>query len=469
MLVQDMLVCFSSLCDGSGFDYRKRKKQRQGQNSETKSGMTENCCVGEEHTDMITLTQHQKVLMEEMAGDILKGYQSCNIPFLLDHYCPSPRIIEGEKSKTKFASKEKCKLKKTRRGCRAGRKVRLRTGGISPVLTPSNLGEKVLPHHMFTSSVVAGRQTSEKAPTTTHQELSSIRIPSHEIRRDIVSPDKTHSVGHRLVEQVIYDQFNTAHMDAKLCAICQAWRNGKLDLLIEEQDLPSQDSNFSFHSVDLLEDVECVAQNNRETSTGMDAEETGAGFHIRMRTMATVASDPASWIHSDNESYNSIKGAEEFLSSPRVRVHHHQDTHHRIKLSDNDASTNKHGNAETSAHIRNSVTNNFEMASSSQDVAKFVQAVCRQLFPISVVWNSRHSTSTRLNSNLFMKRIAAFVNLGRWESLNVNQLSQGMKCSFIPWLISGQLWKDNPVPTVVKNRNRCVRELNLFLFCDILL
>lgn len=454
MLVQDMLVCFSSLCDGSGFDYRKRKKQRQGQNGETKTVITE------ERTDMIKLTQHQKALMEAMADSILKGFQSCSIPFLLDHYCPSTQIIEGGKSKTNLASKEKCKLKKTKRGCRAGRKVRLRTGRISPVLTPSNLGEKVVPHHVLPSSVVVGHQSSENSPTTTHQELSSSRIPPHIICRDIVSPDKTHSVGHRLVEQVMYDPSNKVHMNANLCAIFQAWRNGKLDLLIEEQDLPSQDSNFSFHGMDLLNDEKCVAQDNHEFSTGMNAEETGAGFHIGMRTMATAASDPASWIHSDIESFNSNKDAKELRSCPPVHHgHHREDTHHRIKSSDNDAPTDKHGNGETNTHSRLGVTNNFEMASSSQDVAKFVQAVCRQLFPINDIWNSPHSTSTRLNSNLFMKRIAAFVNLGRWESLNVNQLSQGMKCSFIPWLISGQVWKDNPVPTVANNGNHCVREL----------
>ena len=47
-----------------------------------------------------------------------------------------------------------------------------------------------------------------------------------------------------------------------------------------------------------------------------------------------------------------------------------------------------------------------------------------------------------------MKRVKEFVCLGRWESINVSQLTRGMKCRMIPWLAAGCQWsRDDCLPS----------------------
>lgn len=100
-------------------------------------------------------------------------------------------------------------------------------------------------------------------------------------------------------------------------------------------------------------------------------------------------------------------------------------------------------------------TNYLQMACTAESVAQFAQAFCRYIFPRIGVWSSSSQSSSRLNFNLFMKRIKEFVCLGRWESLSVRHLAQRMRTSALPWLEAGVRASNEEVLVL----------LNVILYC----
>ena len=225
----------------------------------------------------------------------------------------------------------------------------------------------------------------------------------------------------------------------------QAWRNGKLDIRIGQQDLCSQEEpdacdSPSYGMLSTRQDSEVVMQRkeisiqDRIINESMGWGTGGVHHHIHMRTMATLASDPAEWIDSSN--YDESVMGENCLNTNKTNSVAVSDTLH----------------VSTPAAMDRHVKSNFDRACSVKQVASFAQAVCRQMFPRLGIWSSDRATSTRLNMNLFMKRIEEFVCLGRWESLNVSRLSRGMKCGMMPWLAAGKVWTHDHTE-VFGNRN----------------
>jgi hypothetical protein len=318
-----------------------------------------------------------------------------------------------------------------------------------------------------------------------------------------------HSVGDRLVEKVnlwsnlfyipVYVLFVSCILTYRyfvsLCCVYdiiywKAWRNGKLDILIGQQGIQSQEEaddcflspdicfdkselgqlsagSESVHEDKKLNDDESgdsIQQSNNNNANNHD-NGTGVYHHVHMRTMATVASDPAEWIGVSGDSGGLGPQRQPSNSDTpnhkRRRECQEDETPHNYHEAGSDknrhCSTTTTVDGHTVKEGRKTV-NNFDLSCSVRQVADFVKAVCRRLFPRIGVWSSTHTSSTRLNANLFMKRIQEFVSLGRWESLNVCQLSKGMKCAMIPWLGAGNAWTRPPAfsasPASPPSRNR---------------
>ena len=216
------------------------------------------------------------------------------------------------------------------------------------------------------------------------------------------------------------------------------WLNGRLDTLIERQGFHSQqhDEEEDMLWLDANEEDKNGCGNDQhnqvlqshnydcqsEDHLTVRAPDNGAHHHIHMRTMATVSSDPVEWMYSDKE-------------TPPLK----RDLH------------------VTNEPCESITLDNFARSCCPRQVAKFVKSACRSLFPLDGVWRSKRASSSRLNYNLFMKRIEEYVCLGRWESVNASQLCHGMKSSMIPWLSCG---------SVGRNKSECEYEMEVKFCCD---
>lgn len=85
-----------------------------------------------------------------------------------------------------------------------------------------------------------------------------------------------------------------------------------------------------------------------------------------------------------------------------------------------------------------------------ENVSKFIRAVCRHTFPMSV-WGSRR------NFNLFMAALDTYVNLDRHDNFTLHQLTHRFKLKTIPWLFIGRL-QDTPPQTSFRQFMRWVFE-----------
>lgn len=140
-----------------GYNYQKRKKQKSGIDSEMRSRSERDhdgggCGEGGYDSDYLTISPVQMSLLEGMTSIVLSGYRKSNISFLLDYYCPRQkpsgitahgsssagrintnvapkfqRVDQHRPLKHKLAGEINGKRrKKTYRGRRAGKKVRMR-------------------------------------------------------------------------------------------------------------------------------------------------------------------------------------------------------------------------------------------------------------------------------------------------------------------------------------------------------
>lgn len=294
VLVQEMLLCFSSLCAGGGYNYQKKKKQKLLQQkaerasvsstnasnttaavgaaaavagtagtdiptttgasvpatAETTAGPSK-CVISsadnENYCELLAVGPDQMSRLLQLSSLVLSSYKKCNISSLLDNYCPLQQpcanskqnkhsseysnentycdysirehaglVLRGEQPQTREVSEKEGEMvrkvqtktrKKTKRGCRAGHKVRRRSPG--PPSIPSS------------SAACAGMGAATgdgRGATSTHlpSPLQQCQ-PGDMNHSSIFSSNKYYqSVGDRLVEKVDLMSVNTPFL--LLCA-----------------------------------------------------------------------------------------------------------------------------------------------------------------------------------------------------------------------------------------------------------
>jgi hypothetical protein len=63
-----------------------------------------------------------------------------------------------------------------------------------------------------------------------------------------------------------------------------------------------------------------------------------------------------------------------------------------------------------------------------ESVCKFVNAVCRNCFPLATVWGSRH------NQSAFLAAVTRYIQLRRGETLMLSQVVQKIRTKELPWM-----------------------------------
>jgi hypothetical protein len=172
-----MLQCFSTLCSCGGYNYQKMKKLNVGkkiceqescghstrENTGDNNGGSGDFCGFA--SELLTVTPDQMNCLHNMASLVLSSFRTCNIPFLLDNFCPLKKSSaanthmsnEDEKASGQSNQRKKqkqnqsavcecvsvceasgaknSKKKSKKRGCRAGKRVQQRSRS-TPTHTP---------------------------------------------------------------------------------------------------------------------------------------------------------------------------------------------------------------------------------------------------------------------------------------------------------------------------------------------
>lgn len=133
-----------------------------------------------EDVDLLSMGSQQRGLLLQLAASVLSGHKACNIPFLLDHHCPlqqstlpgamSSSAGAGARAGARAPGTSETKFKKTKRGRRAGCRVRQRSQGTDLCATTPAPVAPVAP----VAAATDGAATDGAASVYQHQEGTKI-------------------------------------------------------------------------------------------------------------------------------------------------------------------------------------------------------------------------------------------------------------------------------------------------------